>query len=154
VHILHLYGKPFTTGRSTYSGQSDEGTEQTEKIWVKVRVENFDSPFLAQLDTGAAWSILNSEIAEYLGLFEYEGEEIKLSSRRGFTIGKLVKTTLVLLADEGKSLRLDATVFVSRDWDGPSFVGYSGLLEHIRFALDCPKNHIYFGLSEYDSYDA
>jgi hypothetical protein len=53
---------------------------------------------------------------------------------------------VLILADEGDSLEVDAVVFVSKDWPaGKNFVGYSGLLESIRVALDPQANHFYFG---------
>ncbi|HKI06536.1 MAG TPA: hypothetical protein VKK31_31460 [Thermoanaerobaculia bacterium] len=40
---------------------------------------------------------------------------------------------------------LDATVLVSQDWFGGSFIGYEGLLQRIRFAVDPETNLFYFG---------
>jgi hypothetical protein len=45
----------------------------------------------------------------------------------------------------GRSLNLDATFFVSREWRGITFLGYVGLLDRIRIALDSPANFFYFG---------
>ncbi len=60
---------------------------------------------IAQLDTGAAWSVLEPKVANLLGTF-----------------------------------------FICSDWpDGRTFLGYSGLLDSIRFALDPQANHFYFG---------
>ena len=50
------------------------------------------------------------------------------------------------MADEGESCEVDATLFVSRDWVYGNFVGYSGFLERIRFAVDPGANDFYFGL--------
>jgi hypothetical protein len=54
---------------------------------------------------------------------------------------------MTLIADDGDSLRIDATVFVSSDWPrmAGTFLGYSGLLERIRFAVDPQKNDFFFG---------
>ena len=51
----------------------------------------------------------------------------------------------MLHADEGESLDVEATVFQSPDWRGPSFLGYQGLLQRIRFAVDPETNLFYFG---------
>jgi hypothetical protein len=40
---------------------------------------------------------------------------------------------------------VDATIFVSPDWHGPNFIGYQGLLQRIRFAVDPETNLFYFG---------
>lgn len=51
----------------------------------------------------------------------------------------------MLRADEGESLRVEATIFLSPDWIGPNFIGYGGLLQRIRFAVDPESNLFYFG---------
>jgi hypothetical protein len=59
-----------------------------------------------------------------------------------------VPVQLTLLADEGDSLDVDAAVFVATGDEYPvgrSFLGYAGLLERIRFALDPQTNQFYFG---------
>jgi len=54
-----------------------------------------------------------------------------------------------LLADVGQHLELQATVFVpdaEELWgDFPSFIGLSGFLERIRFAVDPLTDTFYFG---------
>jgi hypothetical protein len=50
-----------------------------------------------------------------------------------------------LLADTGEPLDVPATVFVTPDWPGPNFLGYQGLLQRIRFAVDPESNRFYFG---------
>jgi hypothetical protein len=99
------------------------------------------------LDTGADWSVFNTEIAEDLGLFGIEGEPIALSTRFGTIAGYLVPAPVTLIADDGDSLRIDATVFISTDWPrkAGTFLGYSGLTERIRFAVDPQKNDLFFG---------
>jgi hypothetical protein len=52
---------------------------------------------------------------------------------------------LGLVADNGESLSIEATVWVSREWTGGNFLGYGGLLERIRFAVDPANNLFYFG---------
>jgi hypothetical protein len=54
---------------------------------------------------------------------------------------------MTLLADEGRELEVDATVFACPHWPGPNFLGYGGLLERIRLALDPHRRHFYFGRS-------
>jgi hypothetical protein len=52
-------------------------------------------------------------------------------------------TTLV--SHEGDSIEIEATVFVSREWPSGNFIGYAGLLERIRFAIDPASNSFFFG---------
>ena len=143
--MLTLDEAPFTSGRVTFLDSSLENTEPTAKIYVKIRPEGLESPVVAQVDTGAPWSILEPEIAEAIGALDQAGAPVTIASRVGDVSGHLVKVTLTLVADEGSSLDIDATVFVSREWPRGNFLGYSGLLESIRFALDPQENQFYFG---------
>jgi len=105
----------------------------------------FGGTVLAQLDTGAAWSVLNAEIAQALGLVDGDGEELKLKTRLGDFDGRLEEATLTIVAEDGESLDVNARVFVSQDWPGQTCLGYMGLLERIRFGLDPQENDFYFG---------
>ena len=97
------------------------------------------------LDTGAAWSVLNAELAGSLELFDRDGEAVTISSRLGAVQGKLVRAKTTLVADDGDSLDVDSTVFVSREWPAGNFIGYTGFLERIRFAIDPRDNAFIFG---------
>ncbi len=142
--LLKLDGETFAGGRSRFL-DSDGGTEPTPKIFVKVLPGHAAVPLLAQLDTGAAWSVLDGEIAEALGFLEQAGPTVSLSTRSGTIRGKLIRAPLTLVADEGESFEVETTLFVSRDWTHGNFLGYSGLLERIRFAVDPSANDFYFG---------
>ena len=141
--LFDLDGKEFAAGRAAYA-DSDQ-TETSPKIFVRIRPRDFPAPVLAQLDTGAAWSVLNVEIALAMGVLDQQGEPLTLSTRVGQIRGKLVKADICLVADAGESLELDATFFVSAEWKYGTFLGYSGLLEWIRFAVDPQRNLFYFG---------
>jgi hypothetical protein len=148
--MLKLGTEDFTTGRSLYSDHDESWTEPSAKIWVRVKfpTDQFGAiAVLGELDTGAPWSILHRELAEALGALQLDGEVTKTITSHGRMTGKLVKVPIEVVADHdnGQSLRVDATVFVSEDWTGPTLLGYSGLLEALRFALDPPRNHFYFG---------
>jgi hypothetical protein len=143
--LLQVDGKVFARGRSRFL-DSDGGDEPTPKIFVKVLPGNAPVPLLAQLDTGAAWSVLDGEIVEALGFLEEAGPTVSLSTRSGTVRGKLIRSSLTIVADEGESCEVDATLFVSRDWAYGNFVGYSGLLERIRFAVDPGTSDFYFGV--------
>ena len=97
------------------------------------------------LDTGASWSVLNADVADDLELFDRDGPTVTISSRMGTVQGKLVRAMTTLVAEDGDSLEVDSTVFVSRDWPAGNFIGYSGLLERIRFAIDPQANAFIFG---------
>lgn len=98
------------------------------------------------VDTAAPWCVLESALASLL--VDREGILVPrqaLSSRPGSFTGDLRRSAITLLADEGDSLTIEATVFVCPDWPGPNVIGYNGLLERIRFAVDPSANLFYFG---------
>jgi hypothetical protein len=136
-------GSPFATGKSVYLDEDLSQPSATARIQVRVAFEG--QQMLALLDTGAAWSVVQTEFARALGLLERDGEPKTISSRHGTHDGKLVRVTAELLAEEGTSIQLDSTVFVSEDWTAGTFVGYHGLLERVRFAVDPSENSFLFG---------
>jgi predicted aspartyl protease len=146
--ILKLGDETFTTGRATFLDRAPAHPEPTAKIFIKLKAGDLGSVILAQLDTGSPWSVLEPEIADAIGLFDSDGEPKELLARGVKVSGQLVRAPVVLVADDGESLEIDATVFVSRDWSAGNFVGYSGLLESIRIALDAQTNHFYFGAAD------
>lgn len=144
--MLKLHGRGFAEGRSRFSDRVPEGSDPTAKIYVKVRFET-GTDVLAQLDTGSAWSVLDPSMLKFLGSSLDWLERARLSTRVGTLQGHLVRTPITLLADEGESITVPATFFVSEHWRiGLTFLGYSGLLDSIRFALDPQANDFYFGL--------
>jgi len=144
--VLTLQGDAFTYGRAKFSDFPPVRLEPTPKIYVKVHFGDRSQFWLAQLDTGAAWSILAPDVARAAGISFESGDPAGLSTRFGPKRGNLVRTPLELIADEGEPLLTEATFFVSPDWpEGLNFLGYSGLLDSIRFALAAQANHFYFG---------
>lgn len=146
--MLKLGDEDFTTGRTTFLDRLPADPEATSKIYVKVRPGDLPTTVLAQLDTGSPWSVLDPEIADAAGLFGLPGEPKKLLGRGIIFDGHLIRVPILILADEGDSLEVDAVVFVSKDWPAGNFVGYAGLLESIRVALDPQANHFYFGAGQ------
>lgn len=143
--MLTLRGEPFTSGWSRFVDQHPRFAELTAKIFVKVEFPGVDRTWMAQVDTGAAYSILEVETAAALGLMDLGGQRAKVSTRLGTLSGELLRVPLTLIADGGLSLDLEATFFVSRDWRGGTFLGYTGLLDRLRIALDSPASLFYFG---------
>lgn len=135
----------FSSGRSKFLDWHPGFVEPTAKVFVKVVFGRLDTTWLAQVDTGAAYSVLESGAARALGLFDVEGDPVRLSTRSGDLWGRLVRVPLKLVADEGESLDFEAPFFVSTDWYGATFLGYTGLLDKLRIALDSPANQFYFG---------
>ncbi len=143
--MLKLKDESFTTGLSRFHDQAPGAPEATAKIFVQVEFSGIGIPLLAQLDTGAAYSTLETELAEALNVLDGDGQAATLDTRLGKVNGRLERVPITLLADEGQSLEIEASFFVSRQWSGKTFLGYTGLLDQIRIALDPPSNLFYFG---------
>jgi hypothetical protein len=80
-------------------------------------------------------------------LMNDEGEPKRLSTRFGSIGGQLKRTHITILADDGDSIELEATVFVPTEWTGGNFLGYGGLLERVRFAVDPQENFFTLALA-------
>ena len=104
-----------------------------------IRISTF-----ARLDPATPWVVLNSEWNNALGLGA-QGPAECLQTAVGRMTGTLERYPIVLAAKEGQSLEIDATLFVCSDWHRGNFLGYSGLLERIRFAIDPASRLFYFG---------
>ncbi len=139
-------GLPFARGRVHFLDEDPEVEKGTSKIYVTIEPQDFGFPILAQVDTGAPWSILRRDVAEVMELLDGQGESKRLQTPLGLIDGHLKRITITLLADEGESIDIAATVFVSKNWSAGNFLGYGGLLERVRFAVDPIQNHFYFGL--------
>lgn len=146
--MLTLDGSDFTTGRARYLDTLPTRPGEA-RVYVRIAVEGMDEPILAMLDTGAEFSVLAREVAEAAGLHQADGQDITMNHRggAGSTPGRLVRTSVTVLADDGEDLVVDATVFVPNgEWPaGRSFIGYTGFLEAVRLGLDPQANDIYFG---------
>lgn len=146
--MLTLDGHRFTSGRTKYVDHLRKWIEPTAKIYVKLKISTLDTSFFAQLDTGAAWSVLAPDVARTAQIPYESGDPKRISSRFGIKEGFVLRIPFTLVAEDGESFETDGPFFISPDWpEGLSFLGYTGLLDSIRFALDPQKNHFYFGSS-------
>lgn len=145
--MLTLNGETFASGRVKFLDQTPAENPATPKIYVPIRPADLGATLLALLDTGSAWSILQADVAAEIGLFDRDGNPMTMKTRLGEYRGKLVRTVITLLAEEGQSLEVDATVFVSTEWTAGNFIGYAGLLERVHIALEPERNNFYFGSS-------
>ena len=145
--MLQLGEHAFSLGRASFMDTRPGVNEASARVYVEVAIQGMELPFLALLDTGAAWSVIDREIAEEAGLLDVEGQEQRIQHRGGTTDGKLVRATMELVSHEGSTLRVQATVFVPDENLPPptNFIGYCGFLERIRLGLDPQNRDIYFG---------
>jgi len=144
--MLTLNGIPFTTGRATYRDLHPENVSGKSAIYIQVVLPiNTGVSLYAIVDTGSPYCIFDTEIADALGFSFDDGEGIKLRTPYGEVTGTIQRLTISLVAEQGDSLEVDASVFVTDDRRYGNFLGYSGLLERIRFAFDPRTNSFYFG---------
>jgi hypothetical protein len=143
----------FAAGVATYEDHYP-GQEGKANIVLVVSVERQET-IEAIVDTGAPWCILDPKIAEQVGS---TNDRNIYTPRQGLTIrgityqGRLQRMWIGLRTDrQGQDLEIQATVFVptlsaGETWPHPNFIGLSGFLERIRFAVDPEENAFYFGL--------
>lgn len=143
--MLRLTEELFTQGRSKFSDHAPGIREITAKVYIPVQIGH-GRPLLAQLDTGAAWSVLDPIVAGSLGSsLEWLNPAI-MGTRFGTLSGRLAQVPVTFPAEEGEPLNMLGTFFVSEHWPiRRTFLGYSGLLDAMRFALDPQANDFYFG---------
>lgn len=142
-------GAPFATGATPYSFAPAED-DITPRILLQVEFEGVLST--AVVDTGAPYVVCSPAIARVLGLEQSDALEQLTIQIRGVRVsGNLYRMTLSFLAEEGETLDVDATAFVpdpqsSMEWGNfPSFVGLTGCLERMRFAVDPTTETFFFG---------
>lgn|SRR5574341_616622 len=106
----------------------------------------------AVVDTAATYCVLDPDEAEILDLnqFPRERDEEGMSIRGFILKGWRCRIPVTLVAARGESITIEATVFVpeldpSQVWNLPNFLGLTGFLERIRFAVDPGLNRFYFG---------
>jgi hypothetical protein len=136
----------FATGSVRYVDAPEASPVTESRIVVPVELKSVAEPLLAVVDTAAPWCIFEPVVAE--GLVRNSPPILRqtvLSTRLGMIQGALYREMLRIPAEEGEPLDVEATVFLSPDWRGPNFIGYQGLLQRIRFAVDPEENLFYFG---------
>ncbi len=144
--LLPARGDEFLTGICDYSDFYPGRKEPLARIYVPFRAQGVDIRFLGLLDTGGHFCILSPEVVDLVGdVLSGSDEETSLLTAQGRLSGKLYRHRIELLAEEGENLDLEATVLVLSDWRGPSVLGYTGVLDRVRFAIDPRENRFYFG---------
>jgi hypothetical protein len=129
-----------------YRDSATAGLNKAACIYIEVLPIGLVLPITAMIDTGAPWCILEPQFGEQIKDFlEVVESEVWLDTRLGRVRGGLYRGALMIPALEGEPLEVNATFFLSSDWYGGNFIGYEGLLQHIRFAVDPRDNAFFFG---------
>jgi hypothetical protein len=143
-------GRPFMTGAANYLYEPATSDDTTPRLLLQVLIEG--KLTTAILDTGAPYVICAPTIARRIGLDPDTALERKVIIIRGSWVGGYIyRLHVELPASEGDALLVEATAFVpDPEWeegwgDLPSFLGLSGYLERLRFAVDPGTDTFYFG---------
>jgi hypothetical protein len=136
----------FATGAVTFI-DTVAGSSSEARIFIPIRIPGVPGLLTAMVDTAASFCVVEGALAEILNE-QHDSilENQALSSRLGRFVGSLCRIPITLHADQGQSVTVDSTVFLSSDWTGPTVIGYNGLLERLRFAVDPPSNQFFFGI--------
>ncbi|HEX5702393.1 MAG TPA: hypothetical protein VFX97_04150 [Pyrinomonadaceae bacterium] len=142
---------PFATGVATYDAEPIPGGDDTQRIRVYIEVD--EELEQAILDTGGQYFWCTQEMVGRVAFSETIGDK-KINLKGQDVRGTLARISIVLLADEGESLRLEVTAFLPdlNQEFGPAFLpfpylGFHNCMDRARFAIDPSQdqNKIYFG---------
>lgn len=144
--LLFASGEPFATGAARYFDNHPDIREPLSRVYVKFIPEGTSLQFIALLDTGGHYCILNKSVVDEIGdrLKDAVGPA-KLRTAHGLVRGELYIHRITMVAELGDPLGFEATVFVSPDWQGPCLIGYTGALDRLCFAVHPRDNRFYFG---------
>jgi len=126
------------------------GDKDNNRIVIPIKViEENNPPITAIIDTGTPFCVIDPEIIE---IYRDHFSEIDTATFiiRGERIRGIVgRLPLLLSAQTGDSIEIEATVFCpeldgTNSWPYPNFIGLNGFLDRIRFALDPLEKNFYF----------
>ncbi len=147
-----LFDSGFAIGSTHYDDHYHPDEQQNRIVLTIEPVTNKYSPTKMIVDTGAPWCILDPYLAEAWDVTS-NSDRAPLTSLtiRGETrTGRLLRASILLQATNGEDLTVEATFFIpfidpDEEWTYPNFLGLSGFLDRIRFAVDASENAFYFG---------
>ena len=143
-------GEPFATGSVEYAYVPVTRHDASPRIVLSVEIETVT--VAAVIDTGSPYVVCAPYITRQLGLKPSAAiDRLRMLIRGMWLEGHVYRLALTLPAKRGESLKLDVTAFVpdpefEEAWGAlPSFIGLSGCLERLRFAVDPAADTFYFG---------
>ncbi len=145
-------GRPFAQGACNYEYRPVPQEAAAPRIVVQIQIEDIETR--AVVDTGGVYLVCEPWIADLLNLDPADALGTGKLNIRGVEYpGYIHRIPLTLMAQEGQSVKLEATAFVPNPppylrWELPSFMGLSGCLERLRFAVDPTTDTFYFGALE------
>jgi hypothetical protein len=145
-------GEPFAVGSTDYLYRP-AAEDISPRIILQVEIEGI--LLNAIVDTGAPYVVCAPGLARQMSLQpDFALDRIQMAIRGLKVRGHLHRLNMTFLASQGESLTLEATVFVpDEEWEAnwgeqPSFIGLSGCLERLRFAVDPTTDTFYFGAAQ------
>jgi predicted aspartyl protease len=138
-----MLGPEFVRGWQWYLDHLPEHSDPAARIVIRVFIAGQE--FNALLDTGANGCVLPWSVAEHLLPDLVNGVSQTRALGGNVHTGRSCLVSLTFIADEGKELTVETVAWASETFPGPSLVGYAGLLEKLRMALDPEENRFYFG---------
>jgi hypothetical protein len=150
MRLCCVDGRTFATGEARFTSQRAHAADRLARIYLQVEIGTVHTE--AVLDTGGAYLVLDPAMAVRAGI----GPPV-LSDRisiRGFVFtGTVHRIPVTIAADAGEPLTFEATAFVpelgaEEPWPLPSYLGWQGCLDRIRFAIDPRDERVYFGAAD------
>jgi len=138
-------GVEFASGVARYSLQP----VPDPKLSVQVEIDGIQT--LAVVDTAAPYLVCSLWMATELHLsLDARIGLREVRTNRGLLRGGLYRVAMKVLAAQGIGVEIQATAMVphadQEHWrDAPTFLGFDGCLERLRFAVDPAEEKFYFG---------
>lgn len=151
--LVDSRGVEFTSFVLRYFDELPKGLHPRQAhIVLPFQLEGLEVDLFGIVDTAAPWCLIQWSLLELLQMPPPNGRD-RLETRFGLLTGELRRWSVLLFAEEGRPMKIDASLFVSEDWREermPNFLGYEGFLQRLRFAIDPAHNSFHFGLAETD----
>ncbi len=141
-------GRAFATGAIPYF-IGPVGSVAASRLLIRVAIEG--QIVVAVVDTGAPYFVCEPALAAMLAPRLTDPLEAARLKIRGIEYrGMLYLLSVTFEASQGEDLRTLATIFIPQldpwqMWELPSFVGLTGMLDRLRFAVDPDASLFYFG---------
>lgn len=141
-------GAVFARGSTRFSRSVIPGST-LPRIFIDVAVEGVVT--IAAIDTGGAYLVCEPQVARKAGLRPASSLGRQIVNIRGQSYpGHVYRQGIEILAQRGEVLRFQGIVFVpelapGETWGLPSIMGFQGMLEFIRFAVDPLDDTFFFG---------
>ena len=143
-------GEPFATGLAACEIGPASPADPSARVLVRVAIEDVETR--AVVDTAAPYVVCPPWLAQRINLSSADSiDHIRLNIRGNSIPGHLQLLRVTFPAEEGVTHEVEATVFVPdmiqpHAWgDLPAYIGLTGCLERMRFALDPGSDDFYFG---------